>query len=283
MHAGGDYIKKIAVANDLSGFGRCSLTAAIPIISASGAQCCPLVTGVFSNQTDYPDFYGEDLTDYMTPCISKWKEMNFSFDGILTGYIANSRQGEILCNFIDDFEKEDTVIVVDPVMGDDGEAYKGFGEKRKAAIHSLVKKAHIITPNLTELCILAKEDYRSITALPEAELLKKVEAMSRSLISDKLFAVVTTGIHSENKITNCILEKGQFSTVYIKNQGGRFSGTGDIFSSVIIAEYINGSDVKSAVEKASDFIYNAICETVKDKDCDKNNGVYFEKILKDLG
>ena len=201
---GGDYIKKIAVANDLSGFGRCSLTAAIPIISASGAQCCPLVTGVFSNQTDYPSFYGKDLTDYMTPCISKWKEMGFTFDGILTGYIANSRQGEILCKFIDDFEKEDTLIVVDPVMGDDGETYKGFGEKRKKAILSLVKKAHIITPNLTELCILTNEDYKQTITLPEAELLKKIEAMSRSLISDKLFAVVTTGIHFENKIRRII-------------------------------------------------------------------------------
>ena len=276
-------MKKIAVANDLSGFGRCSLTAAIPIISASGIQCCPLVTGVFSNQTDYPDFYGEDLTDYMTPCINKWKEMGFTFDGILTGYIANSRQGEILCNFIDDFEKEDTLIVVDPVMGDDGETYKGFGEKRKKAILSLVKKAHIITPNLTELCILTEEEYQQIITLPEAELLKKIEAMSRSLISDKLFAVVTTGIHFENKITNCILEKGQFSSVFIKNQGGRFSGTGDIFSSVITAEYIKGSTIKSAVEKASDFIYKAICETVKAENCDKNNGVYFEKFLKDLG
>lgn len=209
--------------------------------------------------------------------------MNFSFDGILTGYIANSRQGEILCNFIDDFEKEDTVIVVDPVMGDDGETYKGFGKKRKEAILSLVKKAHIITPNLTELCILTEADYQEIIILPEAELLKKIEAMSRSLISDKLFAVVTTGIHFENKITNCILEKGQFSSVFIKNQGGRFSGTGDIFSSIITAEHIKGNTIKSAVEKASDFIYKAICETVKDKDCDKNNGVYFEKILKDLG
>lgn len=275
-------MKKIAVANDLSGFGRCSLTAAIPVISALGVQCCPLVTGVFSNQTDYPSFYGQDLTDYMTPCINKWKEMSFSFDGILTGYIANSRQGEILCSFIDGFSKSSTLVVVDPVIGDGGEAYKGFDEKRTEAVRGLVKKAHIITPNLTELCILTKEDYNSVSSLGEKEMLEKIEEMSRSLITEKLFAVVTTGIHSENKIINCVLEKGEFSTVYINDMGGRFSGTGDIFSSVVAAECIKGRSVKSSVEKSAEFIYKAIRETVRDESCDKNNGVYFEKILKDL-
>lgn len=276
------YIKKIAVANDLSGFGRCSLTAAIPIISALGVQCCPLVTGVFSNQTDYPSFYGTDLTDYMTPCISKWKEMSFSFDGILTGYIANSKQGEILYSFIESFSENNPLVVVDTVMGDGGEAYKGFDEKRIEAVRSLMKKAHIITPNLTELCILTEEDYSSISSLDETELLKKVEAMSRSLLTEKLFAVVTTGIHSGDKIINCVLEKGKFSTFYVKDLGGRFSGTGDIFSSVIAAECVKGKTVKSAVEKSAEFIYKAICETVKEESCDKNNGVCFEKIFKEL-
>ena len=276
-------MKKIAVANDLSGFGRCSLTAAIPIISASGVQCCPLVTGVFSNQTDYPSFYGTDLTDYMTPCINKWKEMSFSFDGILTGYIANSKQGEILSDFIDEFSKNDTLIVVDPVMGDGGEVYKGFGEKRIKAIRNLVKKAHIITPNLTELCILSGEDYNEISVFSEKELLRKTEEMSRKLLTDRLFSVVTTGIHSEDKIINCVLESEKFHAVYTNSRGGRFSGTGDIFSSIIISEYVKGISVKSAVEKSVDFIYKCICETVKEENCDKNNGVCFEKFMKDLG
>lgn len=276
-------MKKIAVANDLSGFGRCSLTAAIPVISALGIQCCPLVTGVFSNQTDYDSFYGLDLTDYMTPCINQWKNMNFSFNGILTGYIANSKQGEILCSFIDDFAKKDTLVVVDPVMGDDGDVYKGFGEKRINAVKKLTKKAHIITPNLTELCILANEDYGNISSLPRKELLYKIEEMSKSLISKNLFSVVTTGIHFEDKIINCVLEKNEFYTVFTNNEGGRFSGTGDIFSSVIAAECVKEKTVKSAVEKAADFICKAISETVKDKNFDKNNGVHFEKFLKHLG
>lgn len=278
-------MKKIAVANDLSGFGRCSLTAAIPIISALGVQCCPLVTGVFSNQTDYPSFYGQTLTDYITPCINKWKEMRFSFDGILTGYIANSKQGEILCGFIDEFSVGDTLVVVDPVIGDGGEAYKGFGKKRREAVKSLVKKAHIITPNLTELCILTGEDYKKVSALKEEELTEKIEKMSRSIVTDKLFAVVTTGIHKNNKIINCILENDTFSTVCVSSGGGRFSGTGDIFSSFISAECVKGSGVKTAVKKAADFIYEAICETEKatDESYDRNNGIYFEKLLRIKG
>lgn len=278
-------MKKIAVANDISGFGKCSLSVALPIISALGVQCCPLVTGVFSNQTDFPHFHGKDLTDFISPCVEAWKKMGFSFDGILTGYIASAKQGEILSDFIESFSNENTVVVIDPVMGDSGEVYKGFEKERIDAVKKLVNKADIITPNLTELCILTNNDYKKITALSKEDMLFKIEEMSQSLLSPKLKTVITTGIHCQkDKLYNCVFTLDGFSAISVNSKGGRFSGTGDIFSSFICANAVKGKDIKESVQKAADFIYKAICETLEKEDgtFDKNNGIHFESLLHTL-
>ena len=156
-------MKKIAAVNDLSGFGKCSLTAALPVVSALGVQCCPLVTGVFSNQTGYDSFYCRDCTDDRVPCIEEWKKLHADFDGILTGFIANGKQGEIIHKLIDVFGNGKTVIAVDPVMADNGKMYDAYTHNTCMKIKELTKEADIITPNLTELCIFAAsaEDERA--------------------------------------------------------------------------------------------------------------------------
>lgn len=275
-------MKKIAVANDISSFGKCSLSAALPIISSLNVQCCPLVTGVFSNQTDFPDYCFCDLTDFMAQCIKQWKKMNFTFDAILTGYISSAKQGDILSKFIDDFSYKKLLVCVDPVMGDDGEIYKGFEKDRIDAVKKLVSKAHIITPNLTELCILSSEDYKKTVSLSKEELLLKVNKMSEKLQTKTLKTIITTGIHTDkDEITNCVYSLGKFDTVCVKAQGGRFSGTGDIFCAIVTAEAVKGKNIKQSVKKAADFIYKAIYETQKNENenYDKNNGVNFESLL----
>lgn len=279
-------MKKIAAVNDLSGFGKCSLTAAIPVISALGVQCCPLVTGVFSNQTGYDSFYCRDCTDDMVPCIEEWKKLHADFDGILTGFIANGKQGEIIHKLIDAFESEKTVIAVDPVMADDGEVYKCYDEESVKAIISLAKRADIITPNLTELCILSGVSYKKIIALENDELLSEIEKMSALQSRDKAKIVITSGIHiSENEVANTIYEKGSFDVVITPHYGGSFSGTGDILASFVTAQYIKGVPVKKAVKQASEFICKSIEETIKDTDGNycRMDGVHFEKYLKGLG
>lgn len=113
-------MKKIAVINDLSGFGKCSLTAAIPVISALGLECCPMPTAVLSNQTGFESFYCDDFTDKMDFFTSEWKKLGVRFDGILTGFIASHRQAEKIFRFLDEFQNDDTVFFCDPVMADDG-------------------------------------------------------------------------------------------------------------------------------------------------------------------
>ncbi len=265
-------MKKIAVINDISGFGKCSLTAAIPIISAHGIQCCPLPTGVFSNQTGYDSFKSVNLTSPMQGFINEWKRLNVGFDGILTGFIPNSAQGEIISSFIDEFKGENTVVTVDPIMGDDGEVYPCYDEKSISAVKALAKKADIITPNVTELALLSGEKPSVSYSLCE------IEEMSKRQNSP---IVITTGIMIDSEIANAVYCNGEFRVIKSKKLGEHFSGTGDIFSAYVLSEYINSADIFTAVKKASDFIEKAIEETLKNES-EKHyhpDGIEFEKFL----
>ena len=249
-------MKKIAVINDLSGFGKCSLTAALPIISAFGIQACPLPTGVFSNQTGYDSFKGVDLTDSMNDFISEWKKLGAAFDGILTGFIPSSRQGSIISNFIDEFKKENTTVLVDPIMGDDGEIYPCYGSESIDAIKSLVKKADIITPNVTELSILCCSEIKGEYTADE------IKTMSATLGCK---TVITTGITLGSEIANAVYFDGQFELIKTKKLGEHFSGTGDVFSAFVLAHYLRNGDIFSAVKSATDFISKAIALTLKNE------------------
>ena len=150
-------MKKCAVINDLSGFGKCSLTAAIPIMSAMGVEVHPLLTAVLSNQTAYESFKSLSLTDTMKPFIEEWKKLGAKFDGILTGFVTDKAQLEIISDFIDEFKDENTLVVADPIMADNGALYDGYDMQMCDVIRDFCFKADVITPNTTELAILANK------------------------------------------------------------------------------------------------------------------------------
>ena len=150
-------VKKIAAVHDLSGMGRVSLTVVIPILSSMGFQVCPLPTAVLSNHTQYPDFSFLDLTDEMPKIIAQWKKLNVQFDAIYTGYLGSPKQIQIVSDFINDFRHEDSLIVADPVLGDNGRLYTNFDMEMVKEMRHLIKKADVVTPNMTELfyfCLL---------------------------------------------------------------------------------------------------------------------------------
>lgn len=278
----GDDMKKIATINDLSGFGKCSLGVALPIISAMGVQCCPLTTGVFSNQTGYPSYKSVDFTDYMESFINEWTKLNAKFDGIITGFIPNSKQGQIISTFIDKFKNEDTIVLVDPVMGDNGELYPCYDDESIVAIKNLAKKADIITPNLTELCCLCDEDYNAISSLPYNSLIEKIATMCDTLKQ----TVITTGITlCDDEIATTVYENGKIDVVKSKKIAGSFSGTGDILASIIGASAVKGIPLLDATKMASDFITKSIEDTIRDTDGKFNpaDGVHFENQLLSLG
>ena len=148
------YLKKIAVIQDLSGLGKCSLTAAIPVISVMGVQAVPLPTAVLSNQTGYPSYYCDNYTEHMEQIMDEWEKRGFSPDGIYTGFLADEEQADKILDFLRRFRKEKTVVLVDPVMGDNGGAYGIYTEGLRERMVQLVRSAQVITPNLTEALLL---------------------------------------------------------------------------------------------------------------------------------
>lgn len=143
-------MKKIAVIHDLSGMGKCSLTAAIPVISAMGVQACPLPTAVLSNQTGYGSYFWDDYTDHMEEIMKEWKKMDFKPDGVYTGFLAGARQVDVILKFVEMFCTKETHILIDPVMGDQGNVYRTYSEELCEKMRTLVQQATVITPNLTE-------------------------------------------------------------------------------------------------------------------------------------
>lgn len=273
-------MKRIAAINDLSGLGRCSLTAALPVISAMGIEACPLPTAILSNQTGYKSYYIDDYTAHMDEYAEKWAELGVKFDGICTGFLANEAQVEAIIHFLEKFRREDTVLVVDPVLGDDGAVYDNFSEKLCDEMRRLAFSADIITPNLSEACILCSRDFGDFFGEgKDIPPLGKIEELGRELIDRGVKTAVITGIHAGDKILNTVVSESGCSHIESPFYGGSFSGTGDIFSSIICAGAVKGLTPEESAKKAADFISLAVRDTFEEGFTDRNDGVNFQKFL----
>lgn len=269
-------IKKVAAIHDLSGIGRCSLTAAIPVLSALKIQCCPFPTAILSSQTGYPKYSFFDLTSQMNDYKNTWAQLNIDFDCIYSGFLGSIDQIDIVCDFIN--SNKNSLIIVDPVMGDNGILYPIFNNEMCEKIKNLVKKSDIVTPNLTEALILIGENFTN-TNLCKDELISIVKKVS-DLGPKK---VVITGIILNNKIHNLAFDKElnevHFTTSDFNNVS--YSGTGDIFTSILTGLLLNGYSLKYSVDKASEFIHKVVLYT-SNLNTNRNDGVMFEVFLSDL-
>lgn len=284
-------MKKIAVIQDLSGLGKCSLTAAIPVISVMGVQAVPLPTAVLSNQTGYPSYYCDDYTEHMEQIMTEWEKRKFSPDGIYTGFLADEEQADKILDFLRRFRTENTMVLVDPVMGDNGSAFGIYTEKLREKMVQLVRNAQVITPNLTEALLLMygreemEKKYAELFATEGEERLKHIGRLGELLIEEYgLKAAVITGIEyikGELQIGNLVVENGQASWCFATKTGGSYSGTGDLFASVLSAGLVKGMSMMDCVQMAVNFLSKAIAESVKEG-TDRNDGVCFEKFLGEL-
>ena len=396
-------MKKIAVVNDLSGMGKCSLTAAIPVISVMGVQACPLPTAILSAQTGFPSYFYEDYTDRMERITQEWKKMDFRPDGIYTGFLAGAEQADRVLDFIELFGGDGTAkILVDPVMGDNGGEYPIYTEALCEKMRILASKAAIITPNLTEALLLLYGREEACARWAELENSQDIRGIIQKIGSQLAerfqVEIVITGIDlpagdrgdcqqeneqqnlaagqiwhcqeeyaRQNEISgqtwNCQQEneqqngarwtrncsegnKGQNEglgqtwncleknekqdvsteqtvncqqknsqqkecggehdlpqqasctepTIQIANliitpskttwitapkQGGSYSGTGDLFASVLAAGMVKGTDTAASVQKAVCFLGKALQDTVREG-TDRNEGVCFESHLGEL-
>ena len=265
--------KKIAAINDMSGFGRCSIAVELPIISAMKVQCCPLPTSIFSNHTGFDSFYFDDYTDRMEDYFAEWKKLRLHFNGICTGFLGSSRQIRIVEKFLEEFKTEETIVVVDPVMGDYGKMYTTYSMETCHEMRKLIPHAEIITPNLTEACILADIPYHD--KWHKKELIALAEKLSR-MGPEK---IVITGIPQGEFIANCCYQKG-YETKFLRTVkvGTQRSGTGDIFCAIISADAVNGVPFQESVKKASRFIKKCIQRSIE-LDIPLTDGVCFEEFL----
>ncbi len=298
--------KKIAVVNDLSGFGRCSLTAAIPVIAAMGVQPCPLPTAVLSAQTGYPSYFIDDYTEKMENIYMEWRKMGVRFDGIYTGFLSDVGQIRRTEQFLDIFHGEDTFLLVDPVMGDNGARFGIFSEEFQYAMRELVCRADIITPNLTELCLLAGEDCRlagegaaaagemchcetksgfaETGKMGKGHITNLAGQMARDVMAQGPSEIVVTGIRFVDEESGkemmgnlAVTGKGAelFAAEFI---GESYSGTGDLFASVIAGGRARDFEPAESVKLAQKFVGAAIRDAVR-KGVPRNEGVEFERHL----
>jgi len=278
-------VKRVAVINDLSGLGKCSLTAAIPVISVMGVQPCPLPTAVLSNQTGYESYYCTDFTPHMAPYIREWEKRGLTLDGICTGFLGSAAQVEQILSFCRRFRRPDTLLLVDPVMGDRGEAYPICTPEYAAQMRRLVGAADVITPNLTECCMLTGTNYRSLTAQEHApDYLSRIARMAHPLLDEGISTVIVTGIlyraaeDTAPRLYNLILTQSGSEWVSGAVYGGSYSGTGDLLAAVVCAGMVRGDCAADTVRRAVHFLEASLRDTVQ-SGSDRNDGICFEPHL----
>ena len=267
--------KRIALVNDITGFGRCSVTVELPIISAMKIQACPLPTAILSVHTGFPNHFLDDYTNRMEMFIDSWKKNQLTFEGILTGFLSSKEQIEIVIEFIKDFRTDETKIFVDPVMGDDGRLYASYTPEICDEMKKLVQYADLIMPNLTEACRLLDIDYPENVS--EADIWQMTEEISNRGPSQ----VIITGVRFGTVMKNFVLDHGQKKIIEAEKIDGDRSGTGDAFAAIVSASMMNGENLFESVKKAQDFIGKSIDYAVK-LDLPWNYGLPFEQFLTEL-
>lgn len=269
-------MKKIAAIHDLSGYGRASLTVAIPILSYMGYQVCPLPTAILSAHSEYKNFRSFDLTNQMQPIIDHWRELHLHFDALYSGYLASIRQMDIVEQFFAEFGKADNFILVDPVLGDHRQLYPGMTPKMIDGMRRLCSKAKVITPNLTEAAFLLDKTITGTTTREEAiqwcrelSLLGPDYCIITSAPSDNQKNIVTLAYNK------CDQRLWQVNTDYVP---ANYPGTGDAFASVITGCLLNGDSLPEAVDRAVHFINMGIKATFG-YDHNPLDGMNQEKVL----
>ncbi len=268
--------KRIAAIHDISGVGKCSLTVALPIISVAGIECCALPTALLSTHTGgFKNIHIKDLTEDILKIVKHWQQENFEFDAIYSGYLGSFEQVDLVKEAFAKLKNKNTVIVVDPVMGDNGKLYQAFTLDFPKKMKELCEYADVITPNLTEACLMLGEEYRKPPYTKEylENILEKLSKLCKG-------TVVLTGAILDEKQQGAALRTKNGETVFVSCDAkeGLYHGTGDIFSSTFVSALVLGKTEQKALEIAVKFTSMAI-ENTKQNMPELWYGVNFEGVL----
>ena len=298
MQKGGDSIPRLAMINDIAGFGRCSTTVSLPVISVMKVQVCPVPTSVLSNHLGFPLCHFDDYTSHMRDYLKVWKELGLTFDGLYCGFLGNEEQIDIVREFMEMFRPP--LLLLDPVMGDHGKAYSSITETHIQKIKNLLPLADIVTPNITEACLLTGTPWKEgewtlaelsglcekLTEICQGESVSSGETSGDSCgnpvgtVSDGSVgaSIVITGIRQGDSLVNFLWDDGVYTTVTTPIAGASRPGTGDIFASILAADAVRGETLLTSVQKAANFVGLCIAGSEK-AGTPVQEGVMFEKYL----
>lgn len=271
-------MKRVLTIQDISCFGKCSLTVALPVISAMGVETAVIPTAMLSTHTMFKNFTVKDLTDQIVPITEHWRAEGIGFDAVYTGYLGSFEQIEIVEKLFDDFADSDTLRFIDPVMADNGKLYPAFDEAYAARNAELCRHADFIVPNITEACFMTGTDYRETT--DEAyikNLLEKLGALGpkTAVLTGVSLAPGKTGVMGLDTVS------GTFYTYQNDRIDATYHGTGDLFSSTCVGAMMNGIDWQTAMQIAADYTARTIAVTVANP-ANPWYGVDFETTIPEL-
>ena len=271
-------MKRILTIQDISCLGKCSLTIALPIISAMGVETVILPTAVLSTHTMFKNFTVKDLTDELIPITDHWKSENVHFDAIYTGYLGSAEEIDIVKRIFREFKTDDTLIFIDPVMADNGKLYPAFDLAYAKLNAGLCGEADVIVPNITEACFMTDTEYKE--TYDEAyikELLKKLAALGakKTVLTGVSLSEGKTGVYGFDS------EKNDYFIYQNDRVDAQYHGTGDVFSSVSVGALMRGFSMEDAFRIAADYTADTIRETLKNPE-KPWYGVDFEATIPEL-
>ena len=266
-------MKRVASIQDISCLGRCSLTVALPVISAMGVECAIVPTAVLSTHTIFKNYTCVDLTDQILPIAAHWKDEGIHFDAIYTGYLASKEQITDVLTFFDEMQAEDTLLFVDPAMADHGKLYPAFGPDFPAEMAKVVARADVTVPNMTEACLLTDSEYREdYDETYVKELLRKLVALGAK-------KAILTGVSFEDGKLGVMGYDGHDFFSYFNDKAPMsYHGTGDIFSATVVGSLMRGLSLAQALELAVDYTLQCIRVTRSDPNATWY-GVEFERAI----
>lgn len=272
-------LPRMAAIHDLSGMGKCSLSVALPIVSATGVECCCIPTALLSTHTGgFTGWTFNDLSGDIVPIAEHWHKLNLKFDAVYSGYLASQAQGELIERAIDLISDDETLIVVDPAMADNGRYYTNLDDGMAECFRRLIKRANIITPNLTEACFLTGTEYRSGVHDPAfaEELIDKLSELGPDFVA-------VTGVSTKQGSIGIVARDnrtGKLCSVMNEALDGTFHGSGDVFASAFAALLTRGAELETALNAAEGFVTAAIERTAR-RATPRHYGLDFEGVLPD--
>ena len=268
---------KVLLINDMCGYGKVATAAMLPILSYMGNSVYNLPTALVSNTLDYGEFNILETTDYITGVFPVWRDLGFSFDAIATGFIASERQAGIVSQYCREEAANGTVILVDPIMGDEGKLYNGVTASTINSMREMVGVAHLIFPNYTEACYLTDTQYQAECATEEETRLL-IDRLRE--IGAKSVLITSMLVDGQHTVAGYNHEKDEYFLLTYDEIPVHFPGTGDIFSAIVDGHLLRGDSLKDSARMAMDTLSHWI--EVNKENVDKNRGIPLERHLGDI-